>query len=102
MAVEYSEASIGKVAPVAPPALLSVPSTSTITQLLPVAPGVIVKLKPVKFDALRICASVRPVPPAEVDWPEVVTSQKLALTVAALLFPTNPPTAPAPLTWPVA
>ena len=54
-------------------ALFNDPLASTMTQ--PAAPGVVVKVKPVKFDAFCIWAVVRPVPPAEVDWPEVVIFQ---------------------------
>src|SRR5450830_762640 len=57
---DHSEASIGKVAPV-PVVLLKLPSVLTITQLLPVAPALVVKLKPVKLEALFICVLLRPV-----------------------------------------
>jgi len=59
--VLYSAASIGPVAPVALPAPLSEPSVLTMTQLLPVAPVVVVKVKALKFEAFCICADVRPV-----------------------------------------
>src|SRR5271155_2129459 len=80
MVVEYSLSSIGRVAPAAPPALLRLPSTSTITQQgPPVAqdgpPGVAPKFQPEKFDALPNRAVVRPVPAALVDWPLVCVSQ---------------------------
>ena len=56
----YSADSIGPVAPVLLPASLSVPSVLTITQLLPVAPALVVKLKPSKFDPVCISDDVRP------------------------------------------
>ena len=47
--VEYSEASMGRVAPAIPPALFRPPSASTMTQ--PGMLGAPVKLKPAKFNA---------------------------------------------------
>ena len=75
MVVEYSDASMGKVAPSEPPALFKLPSASTMTQLLPDAPGVLVKLKPAKLVLFCICALVKPSPPAEVARPDVVVFQ---------------------------
>ena len=63
MVVENSDASIGVVPPPCEPAVLRLPSPLTMTQLLPVAPGVVVKLKPVKLDASCICALFSPVAP---------------------------------------
>jgi hypothetical protein len=59
---EYSDASIGRVALLP---LFNVLSVLTITQLLPVAPCVVVKMKPTKLDLDCISAVVRPVPPRE-------------------------------------
>ena len=65
--VEYSEASIGVVAPfVALRVVASVPLALTMTQLLPLAPGVDVNVNPARLDGVCICAVVRPVPAAEV------------------------------------
>ena len=69
--VEYSEASIGKVAPTALAVLFSVPSTSTITQLLPAAPAVVVKVKLPKLLTVCICAALSPLLP---DVPPVPTA----------------------------
>ena len=49
MVVEYSEASMGVVPPPGVPLAFKEPSALTMTQLLPVAPGVVVKVKPVKL-----------------------------------------------------
>ena len=64
----------------------------------------LVKFQPAeaKVASVSICVVVKPVPPADVVSPEVVTSQKLALTVPSpAVFPTSPPTSLEPLTLPV-
>ena len=100
MVVLYSLASMGVVPPVTLP--FSVPSPLTMTQ--PAPPGVVVKVKPVKLDASRICALVLPVapaPPAEIDCPVVWVSQKLLVTVPTLR-PSKPPVSVTPVTEPAA
>ena len=82
MVVEYSEVNMGKVAPAIPLIpLFNEPSTSTITQLLPVAPGVVAKVKPVKLDALCIAVVVRPVAPVNVP-PPIPVVPRVVLLVA--------------------
>ena len=69
MVVEYSLLSIGRVPPMLPLSMVFAP---TVTQLLPLRPGVVVKVNPAKLAGLRICASVNPVapvPPPAFDWP---------------------------------
>ena len=78
--VEYSEASIGRVPPPDVPALFNDPSALTMTQLLPVAPGVVVKVKPVKLDAVCIWVVVKPVVPVVTPKP---TSDNVGLTVVS-------------------
>src|SRR5271155_727318 len=65
MVVEYSLSSIGRVAP---PALLRLPSASTMTQQAPLVaqdgpPGVAPNFQPEKFDALPNWAVMRPLTP---------------------------------------
>ena len=62
----YSDASMGKVPPLAPPALFRLPSASTRTQ--PAAPGVEVKANPAKLDALAISPCCSPMPPLLPSW----------------------------------
>ncbi len=56
---------------------------------------------PVKVAIVLIALSASPVPSAEVDWPEVVVSQKLLDTLPANWEPTRPPTKEEPETLPV-
>ena len=60
-------------------ALFNDPLASTITQLLPVAPGVVVKVKPLKLEADCACAAVNPVTPLVVAIP--LTPYKVGLEV---------------------
>ena len=113
MVVEYSDASMGKVAPADPAfkPLFNVPSASTITQLLPVAPGVVVKMKPEKLVVEENPLAAMPVtpacealvPPVPGKLPLPVVFQNEAVTPALLLNPTTPPAlAVLPVTIPVA
>ena len=104
--VLYSAASIGPVAPVALPAPLSVPSVLTMTQLLPIAPAVVVKAKLAKFEATCICADVRPMTELMVPEPllkptpgmagfKVTLKYPLVIElVAAVIKPAMPPSVP--------
>jgi hypothetical protein len=52
---------------------------------------------PLKVAIIRIALSDSGVPAAEVDWPEVVVSQKLLDTLPPCCNPTRPPTSKVPL-----
>lgn len=56
---------------------------------------------PVKVAIIFIPLSDSGVPAAEVDWPEVVVSQKLLDAPKLTRWPTSPPTVVEPVTLPV-